>query len=142
MIDWRFDPNFPLELLNGAGAIVEIFFIVFLVHYIWREMRRRELGLSAIPFGFPPSMNLAIAVLAFDCGVFIRTVVIWSWRRFFDAGDFGLIQITLLGIGSLIILIGGLCKIRAVSLPDRGHGPWLTAAAAIAVFVFVTIISR
>jgi hypothetical protein len=140
---WRLDPSMPMELLNGAGMVIELFFIVFLSIYLWRETQRRGFGFRGWwGWHLPPSMNLAVAVMAFDIGVFVRTAVVWAWRRFYQGSDFGTMQVALLALGAIAILVGGLCKIRAVSFPDYGHGPWLATAGATALFAAATVYFR
>lgn len=135
------DPALPLELLNGAGMVLEFCFIGLMLMYLWRETRRRGLAFADWIGGkLPPSMNLAIAVVVCDCGVWVRTIVIWAWREFYGGGDFGNWQAAALVLGALLIVVGSLCKIRAVSKPDYGDGPWMLAAAATLAFVLASVL--
>ena len=135
------DPSFSLELINGATHIVGAFFLWHMAVYLVRETHRRRLKLRAWFFKLPVSMHFAVAILVFDFGVWMKAFVVWIWRML-GAAPFTLTVMTLLWIGSLIILIGGLCKIRAITKPDRGNGPWLLAAGAVVVFVVVTMVQR
>lgn len=135
----KINPNFPLELLNGAGGIPETIFIFVLGLYLFREARRRQLGLrSLVRFQYPPSMNLAVAVLVFDIGVCTRSWTIWIWRQN-GAGAFDFWQIAALAIGGALIAVGGVCKVRSLTLPDYGHIPWVMTALAIGIFVGVSL---
>lgn len=135
------DSALPLELLNGAGMVLEFCFLSLMALYLWRETRRRGLGISEWAHGgLPPSMNFAIAVMVCDGGVWVRAVVIWAWRRIFGGGDFSNWQAAALAFGALLIVLGSLCKIRAVSKPDYGNMPWLLSAAATLAFVVVTMV--
>lgn len=140
MTVWRIDPNLPLELLNGAGMVLEFCFLSWVAVYLWRETRRRGLTWRDWFFRMPPSMHLAVAIMVFDGGVFMRSSVIWIWRRYLGAGDFSVLQLSLLGYGGMLIVVGSLCKIRAISKPDYGDGPWLISAGAVAAFLLATVI--
>lgn len=143
MFDWRIDPNVPLELLNGSGTVVEIFFLVWMIRYLKKETTACGLTVSDwLHYRLPPSMNFVVAVFVFDSGVALNRLVIWVWRRFFGAGDFGVMQLAMIGLGGLLILVGGLCKIRAVTKPYRGDGPWLRALGAVLLFVLATLLTR
>ncbi len=134
------DPKMPLEILNGIDSVLELCFLFCMAQYLWKETTRRGFSFSDwIAWKLPPSMNFAIAVVAFDVGVFVRSVTIWAWRRYYDAGDFALWQIITFDISAIVILVGALCKIRAVTKPDLGDGPWLLSAAAVILFVALTL---
>lgn len=130
------DPALPLELLNGAGMVLEFCFLSLMALYLWKETRRRNLGFFEWSHGhLPPSMNFAIAVMVCDGGVWVRAVVIWAWRRIFGGGDFSNWQAAALAFGALLIVTGSLCKIRAISKPEYGNMPWVLAAVATVIFV-------
>lgn len=140
---WTIDPNLPLELLNGGGMVVELFFLIYMVQYLWKETTRRGLGVRTWLAGqLPPSMNFAVAVVVFDVGVWARSVDIWVWRRFFGAAPFNMTQIIILGLGALAILLGSLCKVRAITKPDYGNGPWMVALGSTAAFIAATLYFR
>ena len=142
MTGWTVDPSLPLELLNGAGMVLETCFLSCMALYLFREVRRRQLSVRDWVFDLPPSMHLAVAIFVFDFGVCLRSAVIWIWRHFYKAGDFGLIQMSLLAYGGAIIVIGSLCKIRAITKPDFGNGPWLMSLAAMILFILATVTYR
>lgn len=143
MSGWEIDPNLPLELLNGAGTVVSAFFLASMVRYLWNETIRRKLGVRQwLTMSLPPSMNFGAAVVLFDVGVWVRSVDIWIWRRFFGAGDFNALQLIILVAGAFAIVLGGLCKVRAITRPDFGDGPWLAAAATTAAFLVLTAVFR
>ena len=137
-----FDPGFSLEIINGAGLIVGLFFIWHLARYLYIETKRRNLTLRAWLFKLPISMHFGVAILVYDIGVEIKTGVVWIWRAFYGAQQFNMPMLTALWIGSFIIVVGSLCKIRAITKPDRGDVPWLAAACAVALFVIVTVVQR
>lgn len=140
---WAVDPNLPLELLNGGGMVVEFFFLGWMIRYLWNETTRRKLTWRTWLAGhLPPSMNFAVSVIVFDIGVWIRSVDIWVWRRFFGAADFNQPMILILAGGAVAILLGSLCKVRAITKPDFGNVPWLVSAGATAVFVAASVIFR
>ena len=122
--------------------VLELCFLACMAVYLWRETARRGLGVRAWFLHMPPSMHLAIAIFVFDSGVWLRSAVIWGWRRFFGAGDFGAMQLSLLAYGGAVIVIGSLCKIRAITKPDYGNGPWLASAGAVALFLGVSLLFR
>lgn len=139
----RVDPSLPLELLNGAGLVVDGIFLAWGVWYLRRETLRRNYASSVLAWivRIPPHMNFVIAVLVHDAGVIARSAVIWAWRRA-GAGDFSVDQLAALALGALMIVVGGLCKIRAVTKPDHGDGPWLACLAALLIFLAGSLISR
>jgi hypothetical protein len=138
----NFDPNLPLELLNGAGMVLEGVFLTLMLIYLWRETHRRGLTWRAWFGGLPPSMHFAVAVIVFDGGVLVRTAAVWVWRRFYGAGDFGAWFLAAIGLATLLIVVGSLCKIRAISRPDYGDGPWLLAVAAVMAFLLGSLYFR
>lgn len=136
------NPDFLLELLNGCGAVLDAIFIYWLVRYLIRETRRREIPLRDWISRIPPSMHFATAIVIHDIGVFIRAATLWSWRRFHGAGNIDLPILVLLAIGAIFIAVGAICKIRAVSHPDYGDSPWLFAIAAAAIFLTLSVVFR
>jgi hypothetical protein len=129
-----------LEILNGAAVTPEFLWLVLLGVYLSRESKRRGLHWFNW-FSLPPSMNLMLAIFVFDSAILTRTWVIWAWRRFDGATQFGPSQTTILIISGSFVLIGALCKIRALTHPDWGNGPWLaatgvTVVSAVALVIF------
>lgn len=120
--------NFFLQILNGSAVAPEVLWLVLLAVYLSRESRRRGLRWFNW-FALPPSMNLMLAIFIFDAAILTRTTVIWAWRRFDLAGQFGPAQATVLIVSGSFVLIGSLCKIRAMTHPDFGNWPWLAATA-------------
>src|SRR5258708_20127512 len=113
-----------LGALNAAALIPAVIFLVLASRYLIRESIRR--GLHPLNwFNLPHSMNLALAMVIFDIFVILRlgTTVLWYMlaQR--------IISINLLFLISIIgIIIGLLCKIRALTEPDYGNLPWLGSA--------------
>lgn len=131
---------FFLEMLNGGAITPELIWLVLLTRYLVRESHRR--GLHAWDwFKLPPSMNLMLAIFIVDSGTWIRSVIIWLWRRN-GAGDFNDIQVTGLMFGGALIVLGFLCKIRALTKPDEGDRPWLRSAAISAVALITMLAVR
>lgn len=137
----EFDPSFSLEIINGASHVVGLIFLWHLGVYLVKETRRRRLGVRAWFFKLPVSMQFAVAIMVYDIGVWMKAFLIWSWR-FLGAGPFSPAMMVALWVGSLIIVVGGFCKIRAITKPDRGNKPWLVAAAAVMIFVALTLLHR
>lgn len=136
--------SLPLELLNGAGFVVDGFFVAWGVWYLWREGRR---GRVRAPFwrrflNLPAPMNFVVAVVVHDTGVLVRSGTIWAWRRVYGGGDLGSWQLLLLAAGAALIVVGGLCKIRAVTKPTYGDGPWLACLYCLAIFLAGSLVSR
>jgi hypothetical protein len=132
---------FFLEMLNGGAITPELLWLVLLSIYLMRETRRR--GLNALDwFALPPSMDLILAVFISDSGVCLRSVTIWAWRRFGGGGAFNPMQELLLIAGGALIVVGALCKIRALTRPDHGDGPWLLSMALTAVVLVLMLALR
>jgi len=143
MTSLRFDPNVPLELLNGSGMVLEAIFVLLMLGYLWRETARRGLTIRAwFCGGLPPSMHFAVAVIVFDGGVLIRTAFVWVWRRFYGAGEFGPWFMLAFMLAAALIAIGAIYKIRAISRPDYGDGPWLLSIAAVLAFLMASLYFR
>lgn len=137
------DANLPLEIISGAGALLEFLFLLGLVQYLRKECIRRALTKTDMMLlRFPPSMNLAVALLTFDTGVTIQRGIIWAWRAFYDGGDLSRLQIAGIAFGGLLIVVGGLCKIRSVTQPDLGAGPWIVSMILVVLFVVLSLVFR
>lgn len=134
-------PGFLLEILNGGAITPGQIWLVMIAIYLSKEAKRR--GLRAFDwFHLPPSMDFMLAVFIGDLGVEVKAIAVWVWRRFFDAGDFSVMQTGLLMLGSTLIVLGFLCKIRALTKPDCGNGPYLKAAAWTVGVVILLLIFR
>ena len=51
-------------------------------------------------------------------------------------------QTLLLIVGDGLIVVGSLCKIRALTAPDHGSLPWLLASAATFAAIVAIVIIR
>lgn len=137
------DANLPLEIISGAGALLEFLFLLGLVQYLRKECIRRKLTKTdMLLLRFPPSMNLAVALVTFDTGVTIQRAIIWAWRALYDAGELSRLQLAGIAFGGLLIVIGGLCKIRSVTQPDLGAGPWVVSMILVVLFVVLSLVIR
>lgn len=135
------DYRLLLEILNGGAITPELMWLVLLSVYLVREAKRR--GLHFLDwFHLPPSMNLILAIYICDLGVVMRSVTVWTWRRFGSAADFTLMQSWLLIIGGGLIVLGTLCKIRAITAPDHGDGPWFVAGALTLLVAAILVFAR
>lgn len=129
---------FFLEMLNGGAITPELIWMVMLGLYLSRESQRRNLRWFDW-FHLPPSMNLILAVFICDAGVWLRSVIIWNWRRG-GAGEFNEMEVMGLIIGGTLIVGGYLCKIRAWTHPEYGNRPWL-AAGIVSLIAIVALIN-
>lgn len=125
-----------LESLNGAAIFTGLIVLIWLGRYFRKEAIRRGLR----PYDWlklPPSMNLALAMFIFDAAISFRlaTTVIW-----YAIGE-KLIPIqTLFIVAILGIIVGWLCKIKALTEPEYGKLPWILSmilTAALVVFLFM-----
>lgn len=131
---------FLLELFNGGVVLLEGLFLLWALRYLWLETRRRNLTFhSWWRDGFPPSMGFIVAVIVFDFSGWLRSFVVWTWRRFNNAGSFSQWQLYTLIAAGVIGVIGALCKIRAVTKPDYGNEPWLICLALVIVFIAASV---
>lgn len=129
--------DFFLEMLNGGAITPELLWLILCGRYLSKEATRRELD-AWDWFSLPPSMNLILAVFISDAGVWLRSTIIWHWR-WLGGGAFNEFQIGGLIVGGALIVLGFLCKIRAMTAPDQGDGPWL-AAAALTIVVLAALL--
>jgi hypothetical protein len=140
------DPAFELELLNGAGLITGLVFLLCIFLYLRAELHDRKIRLSDwTHLRIPAHINFALAVAICDAGVCLRAGSIWVWRRFLGAGEMPLWLFGLLMLGALLIIAGGLCKIRALSyaftLPwtTVSVRPWALTLGGIVAFVAASV---
>lgn len=131
-----------LELFNGGSVILEGVFMLWALRYLWTESRRRNLRPRDWWFGLPPSMSFIVAVVVFDSGSWVRSLAVWSWRRFYHSGEFAPWHLFALLIAAAVGLVGALCKIRAVTQPDYGNEPWLVCLALTVLFIGFSIFVR
>lgn len=131
---------FFLEMLNGGAITPEFLWLVLLGIYLSRESQRRGLHWSDW-FSLPPSMNLILAVFIADAGVWLRSLIVWNWRRT-GAGEFNEAELLGLIVGGALIVLGFLCKIRAMTEPDHGPGPWLASAGLTALVLVAMLVFR
>jgi hypothetical protein len=131
-----------LEILSGGAMTPELVCLVLLGVYLSKEAKRR--GLRRLDwFKLPPSMSLILAMFVYDVGVFMRSATIWIWRRIDGgAGSLDGPEGLSLVIGGALIVLGSLCKIRALTKPDHGDGPWLAASAASAFAIGLLLLFR
>lgn len=131
------------ELLNGSDVILKGIFMLWALRYLWLETKRRKLRFRDwFLFRLPPSMGFIIAVIVADFSTWIRSAVIWSWRRFYGSADYTAWQLELLLLAGLIGIVGGVCKIRAVTKPEYGDEPWLICLALVLVFIAASLVGR
>jgi len=130
-----------LELLNGAAIVPAIIVTVLLTRYLVKESHRR--GLHGLDwFHLPAGMNLVLAMFLFNNAVLGERIIKWAWRRFLGADDFGIAESGALIFCGALIVIGSLCKVRALTHPDFGNGPWLMATAISAAAVVALLVFR
>lgn len=129
-----------LELFNGGALILEGLFLLWALRYLWLESKRRNLRIRDW-FYLPPSMSLVVAVIVFDFSSWLRSLVVWSWRRFYEAGAFQPWHTDILLAAGAIGVLGALCKIRAVTKPDYGSAPWLFCTGLIVVYVVMSLLT-
>lgn len=134
------DYRLLLEILNGGAITPELMWLVLLSVYLVREAKRR--GLHFLDwFHLPPSMNLILAIYICDVGVYLRSITVWVWR--INGGhEFSLVQSWLLVVGGGLIVLGTLCKIRAITAPDHGDRPWFVAGALTLLVAAILVFAR
>lgn len=136
------NPDFLLELLNGCSAILNAVFVYWLVRYLIVETSRRKIPLRDWMAKTPPAMHFATAIVVFDSGVFVRAATMWAWPHSNGSAKINTPLLAFLAIGSFLIGVGAICKIRAISHPDHGDGPWLFAVAIATVFLVASVMLR
>lgn len=122
------------EKLNGAASLVSLIFVCWIVFYLIREKRRRNLGLRDLLFHLPEHMIFASAVGFYDIAVTGKSSAIWIWRKYFGSGPFPPVLFHMLQFFTLMIVIGALCKIGAITKPEYGHSPWISCALLVLMF--------
>lgn len=126
------------EMLNGSSVTPILLLQIWLIRYLAIESRKRGLRWWNW-FHLPAHMDLVLAMFVFDTGVLARSFFSWAWR-FFGAGDVNAAEMAGLIAGGFLIVLGALCKIRALTRPEGGNGPWLASAAATALAVAVLLL--
>jgi len=127
-----------LAALNAAALVPTVVFLILASRYLIRESTRR--GLHPLNwFNLPHSMNLALAMVIFDIFVILRlgTTVLW-----YMIGP-KILPIELMFLISITgIIIGLLCKIRALTEPEYGRLPWLGSAVLTVLAAFFLLALR
>lgn len=123
-----------LEMLNGVMIVPGAIVIGLLVRYLVKEALRRGLhGLDWIHF--PAPMNLILSTFIVMVAVLGEKIVKWTWRRFLNVNDLGISEsVTLIFFGALLV-VGTLCKIRALTHPTYGNWPWLASSSATVIAI-------
>ena len=135
------DPALILETLNGAAIVPGVICTILFTRYMVKETHRR--GLRGLDwFHLPPSMDLILAMFLFNSAVLGERVVKWIWRRFFGADDVNAGEAAGMILFGSVIIIASLCKIRALTRPDYGNGPWLVSVAATIGAIAALILTR
>jgi len=119
--------QFLLEL-HGRGAILpEGIWLVLLTMYLVKETRRRGLGWYDW-LHLPPGMNFILAIYICDLGVVIQSIgfSLWQWW--------------MLVVGGALVVVGFLCKIRALTVEDLGNRIWLWSGGA-ALLLFLLLVT-
>lgn len=126
------------ETENRAAIFPAVVLLVLLGRYLSREAIRR--GIHPLKWHLlPPSMNLALAMFIFDFGVTIRYVATAFW---YARGEN---IATLLGVFNLaigIMIVGLLCKIKAITEPEYGRWPWFFTMTTVLAIIFVLLATR
>ena len=137
-------PSVILELLNGAAAILQLFFLAALLRYLWIESRARGLHFRDwILFRVPAHMAFAWAVLITDVGGFGRAAAVWAWRRFYDSSaPFTPTLMVLFLLSVVVFIVGTVFKIRALTDPVYGFRPWVLSLGAVTLFVVASLLTR
>ena len=126
-----------LEILNGVALIPATILLLLMVRYLIAESVRRGLH-SFSWFHLPPSMNLVLAMFFFDLAIMLRLIATFLWYLIGQR----LFPIQMLFFVAIIgLIIGLLCKIRAITEPEYGRLPWfatmmVTIAVAATLLIF------
>jgi hypothetical protein len=130
-----------LENMNGAAIVPALICTWLFARYLLKEGKRREKRLFDW-FHFPPGMDLVLAMVFFNTMVLGERMTKWVWRRFLGADDFRGVETFFMFLFGAGIVVALLCKIRALTKPDYGNGPWAWSAVATAVAIFIMLVSR
>lgn len=135
------DQGFLLEILNGGAVTPSLIWLCLLTVYLMKEAKRRDLHGIGAWLHLPPSMNLILAIYVCDAGVTLRSMLMWWWRHS-GAGELGAVKSWLMVGAVSLIVVGFLCKIRALTSPDYGDWPWLLSWATTLLTVGVVIFAK
>lgn len=111
------------ELLGSSIPFPAAVWLTLLGIYLANESVRRDLH-PLDWFNLPPSMNLIVAVFVGDAGDLVRSIGVLTWRRG-GGGEFTPFVTACFLLSGGLVVMSLLCKIRAWTLPDHGHAPWL-----------------
>jgi len=124
------------ELLSSSVPFPAAVWLTLLGIYLANESTRR--GLHPLDwFNLPPSMNLIVAVFVGDAGDLIRAIGVLAWRRDGGSGEFSPFVTACFLVSGALVVMSMLCKIRAWTLPDHGHAPWLLTLAGGVLLVAI-----
>lgn len=107
-----------LEAINGTLLVIFLALVGFFGRYIimefervhWRQARRNRAA--------------AISMLMVFVGESLIRGGVWAWRHFDLNYDNRAIN-TVVSIGVLISIVGGVCALRHFAPRSWGHAPWI-----------------
>ena len=130
------EPSFMLDLFNAESALLSLIFLAFLFFYLRRERKKRGLKVrDYFLLRIPPAMALACAIFVYDLGALIRSGGIFAWRQVYGHAPFNSRQLIYLTIGAVLMTLGGLYKISAITRPAYGNWPWLMSLVAFMLYI-------
>src|SRR5262245_55283610 len=110
----------------------------FLIYNLSIISAQRRVSPKQWLFKLPLSMQLAVGMLILSVGTLIRSASIWIDRALSD-GALSSLSWTGVGLlaGAFIAVCGFMCILRVVSKPVLGHWPWVSAVAAMLIYIAV-----
>lgn len=127
-----------LELGNGLWAITTAWLTVFLAYHLAKVGAQRRIGWARWLFRLPLSMQLALGCWVASLGIMVRSTAIWADRAsgggaLSEYGDAS----PPLFMGTVLAVVGFMCVLRTATRPMLGHWPWVSAVAAMVVYIAV-----
>lgn len=117
---------FVREWSNGTGAILNLFMLFTLIMFM--SARAAELDWRWRTFKHDDAMQVAMAFAVYLIGASVTRA--WIWFQFVsqEAGYTALLESEyhVTSIGTVVLVIGGLCCIRIWQRRDWSHLVWIT----------------
>lgn len=121
---------FLREWSNGTAAILNLFMLLTLIMFMSRQAN--EIGWSWRTFKHDAAMQVAMAFSVYLVGATVTRA--WIWFQFVsrEAGYTALLESEyhVTSIGTVILVVGGLCCIRVFQKQDWSHFVWMSEGAA------------
>lgn len=117
---------FLREWSNGTGAILNLFMLITLLMFLFA--RANEIGWGWRTIKQDDAMQVAMAFSIYLIGAFVTRAWIWFQFSSREAGYVVALESEyhVTSIGTVVLVVGGLCCIRVFQRRDWSHIVWMS----------------